>query len=355
VKSGALEALARWLRSGHPPEPPLAHAELERLVDIADSQRVAPLLYAAVVDRDEWPESALARLRDRHHASFARGARQLELVGAVLEAFERRGVRALPLKGAAVAESFYDSIADRPMADVDVLVLAGWSEAVALLKGQGLELLDRADHAWTFRDAQGQLLELHHSVTSCPGLYPLDAEGLWQRSLRGAGQVGRRPAAEDLLVQLALHAAFQHALMLTLGQYLDFKRVVAAPLFDSERFRSLAFAAKAGRAVAASFAVAEALVGLDLAPELSDWVRERRPPALSRWLASELQDPLAFVQPGPLPLMRVRWSLLQGRRWELLARTLSPRSPGSQPALPIRLFRMLERAVGLVWRWLILR
>jgi hypothetical protein len=355
VERGALEALARWLRGGRAPEPP-APASAERFVDVADAQRVAPLLYAAVAGRGDWPEPVLARLRERHHTSFARGARQLELVGAVLEAFEAAGVRALPMKGAALAESVYASVADRPMADVDVLVLQGWSEAVSALKGRGLELLERADHAWMFRDRKGGVLELHHSVTSCPGLYPVDAEGLWRRSRAGAGRVRRRPGPEDLLLQLALHTAFQHALTLTLGQYLDFKRLVAAEPPDPERFRSVAEASGGVGAVAASFAVAEALVGLDLDPGLRDWVRERRPPALSRWLSSSLEEPLRFVQPGPAPLVRVRWGLMKGRRWQLLARTLAPLPPGSPTSPPaVRLLRALIRAGGLTWRWVLRR
>jgi hypothetical protein len=354
VGRGALEALVRWLRSGRAPEPP-AGADAERLVEVAEQQRVAPLLYAAVAERDDWPAAAVARLRDRHHASFAQGVRQLALVGAVGEAFERANVRALAMKGAALAESVYDSVADRPMADVDVLVLAGWDDAVAALKGLGLGELDRADHAWSFRDPEGGILELHHSVTSCPGLFPLDAEGLWRRSRTGTGQVRRRPGPEDLLVQLALHAAFQHALGLSLVQYLDFKRLASAESLDPGRLRSAAEAAAAGPAVAASLAVADALLGLELDPGIRDWARDRRPTALAGWLTSSLEDPSGFVEAGPRPLVRVRWGLSQGRRLQLVLRTLSPPSPGRRPSAVRRLLQALARTAGLAWRWLILR
>jgi len=218
-----------------------------------------------------------------------------------------------------------------------------------------MEELGRADHAWTFREKDGVALELHHSVTSCPGLYPVDAGGLWERSRAGSGQVPRCPGAEDLLVQLALHAAFQHALMLSLGQYLDFKRLLAAPSFDPERFERVAEQARAGPAVAASFAVADALVGLDLSPGLRSWVEARRPRALERWLASGLRDPLVFVLPGPHPLVRVRWGLLRGRRLRLLACTLAPRQPGARPTLVLQALQVMARARGLVTRWLMPR
>jgi len=148
----------------------------------------------------------------------------------------------------------YDSVAERPMADVDVLVLEAWPEALAVLADLGLEEQARADHALAFGAPGGGTLELHHSVASCPGLHPLDAEGLWQRSSTAEGQVRRQPAAEDLLVQLALHAAFQHGLVLTLVQYLDFGRLLAAERPSPERVLEAAAASRATPALAASSA-----------------------------------------------------------------------------------------------------
>src|SRR4029450_5847578 len=90
----------------------------------------------------------------------------------------------------------------------------------------GFSVLARADHAWAFLDPlSGSVLELHHSVTSCPGLFPLDGPGLVARSREGSGQVRRLPAPEDLLVHLAMHASFQHGLVLSLVQWLHFRRL----------------------------------------------------------------------------------------------------------------------------------
>src|SRR4029453_16584303 len=91
----------------------------------------------------------------------------------------------------------------------------------------GFERADRADHAWSFVDPDTRsLVELHHSVTSCREVFGLDADALWRRARPAAGQVRRVPSAEDLLVQIAQHALFQHAGVLWLVQWLDIRRLI---------------------------------------------------------------------------------------------------------------------------------
>src|SRR4029077_6914730 len=127
----------------------------------------------------------------------------------------------LPLKGAALAESLYASVAERPMADVDALALDGWAASARALEDARFTGAERADHAWSFVDPVTRgLLELHRGVTSCPEVFPLDADGVWARSQAAPGQVARVPSAEDLLVHLAEHALFQHGGVLSLVQWL---------------------------------------------------------------------------------------------------------------------------------------
>src|SRR4029079_19671773 len=128
-------------------------------------------------------------------------------------------------KGAALAESLYASPAERPMADVDVLALDDWPSSVRALEDAGFACAERADHAWSFVDPMTRgLVELHRTVTSCGGVFPLDAGALWSRARPACGQVRRRPSSEDLLVQIAQHALFQHGGVLWLVQWLDLRR-----------------------------------------------------------------------------------------------------------------------------------
>src|SRR5262249_55596738 len=140
------------------------------------------------------------------------------------------------------------SPAARPMADVDALAIDDWRAAVRALGAAGFAVAEQADHAWSFVDpATGGLVELHRSVTSCPGVFALDREGLWARARRRSGQVRRVPSSEDLLVGLAQHAIFQHGGVLSLVQWLDFRRLRER---DPPEKNALAAAARGARATA---------------------------------------------------------------------------------------------------------
>jgi len=187
-------------------------------------------------------------------------------------------------------------------------------------------------------------VELHRSVVSAPGLFPLDPEGLWARSRVGRGQLRRLPSAEDLLLQLALHAAFQHGFVLSLVQWLDFRLVLERETIDPERLLALAAAARAEVPLAAALLVAEAVVSAPVPAAL----RRPLPAGLRRWLLPRLDSPLGFVSPHEPDLARVRWQLLAGRRAELLWRTLVlPETPEGEARLPAR----VAFALGRAWRF----
>lgn len=345
-----LACLRDWLVSGEPPHPRDSR-EAEALAGTAGQQGLAGLLRGVIGPADPWPALVRDGLRQAHRAALARGVRQLDLAARILALLEREGVRALPLKGAALAEALYASVADRPMADIDLLVLDDWPSSVRLVRGQGFREVARADHAQAFVDPQtGATLELHHSLTSCPGLFPLDREALWSRSRTSSGQVHRLPGPEDLLVQLSLHAAFQHGLVLSLVQYLDFRRLLERSPIDPEQLRAIASASRAETVVAAALAAAEAVVGAPVPAELASLLGVR-PPALARGLAAGLRDPLAFVVPAVPELARVRWGLLAGRRLDLVRRTVLVHVPGPRAPLGARIVEALRRAMRLVVRW----
>lgn len=349
-----LQSLIGWLKTGRLPRPGSEPAS-ERLIEEATRQRVAPLLLAALEERaehaDGWSAAAMESLREHYHASFEQGAGQMDLASRLMHACESAGLRVLPMKGVALSEFAYDSVAERPMGDIDLLALDDWNKSVKVLEDGGLVAGERADHAWSFRDPHGQVVELHHSVTSCPGLFPLDREGLWRRREQTrAGLVPWRPGPEDLLVQLALHAAFQHALSLTLVQYLDFRRLVERSVISGSSLREVVSRSEAGPALAASLAVAEAVAGL---PPGEDevWPRSALPARLERWLRLRLSEPADLLL-QPAPVVRLRWELSRGRRWALARGTLAPPSPEHELTPWERARRIPVRASALIRRWL---
>jgi hypothetical protein len=172
---------------------PAGEPEAAACVAAAVEQGLAALLHEEVVRRGvPWPPAALSALRDAHRSALARGVRQLETARRVMELLAAQGLRALPLKGAAVAETLYDGVADRPMGDVDVLALDDFEAALNVLVTAGFRRGDADDHACALIDPErGVVVELHRSVTSCGRLFPLDAGGVWSRSRPGAGRVPR--------------------------------------------------------------------------------------------------------------------------------------------------------------------
>jgi hypothetical protein len=349
VESKVAADLVRALAAtGSVPELPPG-LSFQSLADLAEAQGLSGVLLRAVeADPRRWPAELLPALAGARRRRLVRALGQLRLARHVLDLLAERGIRALPLKGAVLAETVYDLESDRPMSDVDVLCLERWPDAVAVLREAGFVEVDHGDHAWAFAEpASRELVELHRSVTSCPGLFPLDAEGLWRRSRPGRGQISRLPSAEDLLAQLALHAAFQHALVLSLVQWLDFRRVLERESIETDRLLAVAGAASAEIPLAAALLVAEAVVGAPLPPPLRDVLRQRLPRGLRRWLEPRLAEPLAFTPPRAADHVRLRWELVRGprRRAELVWRTLFvPEGPDGKVSLLGRLGRAAARA-----------
>jgi hypothetical protein len=322
---------------------------------LAESERqgLVGLLAAAPGFLEALPEGVRGRWTAAARAQFVRGVLQLDLGARAMRALDDAGLRALPLKGAALAGRLYATPGDRPMADVDLLVLDDPVAAERALGALGFTRVERADHALALRETRsGGILELHRSFTSCPGLFPVDADGLWARREDRPGVVPRAPALEDLLVAAALHAAFQHGFALSLVQFLDFRRLLEASP-DLDRTLAAAAASRAEGALLLSLAAARAVVG---APFPEDWRRAleaRAPAALGRRAqALEGRDPLALFAPEAPALAPLRLALAHGRRLELVSLTLSPPAwPGeSRPGRAARVRASLRRLVRIVSR-----
>ena len=347
----ALRALlGQWLVTGELPAAP-DEALASLLVEVAREQGLAGLLHQGIGEqRVCWPDATRVALRRAEQEDFAFGVRQLDTASRVQDLLGARGVRCLPLKGAALAERLYDSVAHRPMADVDLLVLDEWSRAVTLLEEAGLAEQGRADHARAFLDpASGTVVELHRGVTSCARLFPLDLDATWRRSRRGAGLLKQVPSSEDLLVHLALHAAFQHGLVLRLVQFLDFRRLLEREPPEPALLAQVATGARAQRAVALALEAARAIVAVPIGPGLEKLINAWLPNSLRRYLASKLgADPSALLSPTEPALAWLRWQLAAGRRIALVRETLSPSL--SSFSSPTGLGAAV-RAFGLARRW----
>ncbi len=319
-KTAAL--LRELVLEGALPEAP-ADISLADLGEDARRQGLGGLVLDALESgRASWAEPLRQDLLAVRRRTLIRTLGQIALAARTTALLEAHGIRSLPLKGVTIAETVCRVEADRPMSDTDLLALDRWGDALELLCGSGFTLVDRGDHAWALRDPESPLvLELHRSLTSAPGLFPYDFEGLWARRRKGRAQLAFVPSPEDLLLQLALHASFQHGFVLSLVQWLDFRRLLERESIDWDRLQALAAAARAETPLIGALLAAEALVAAPFPPELRPLVT-RLPRGLRAWLSARIAVPLGFVSPARQSLGRARWLLLAGRRAALVWRTL---------------------------------
>jgi Uncharacterised nucleotidyltransferase len=336
--------LARWLATGEFPAVAPSDADAGVLAGAAVEQGLASLVHDAITEqRLLWPRAAELTLRRAAEDDFTRGVRQLDTAGRIQDLFAAGGIRCLPLKGVALAERLYGSVAHRPMVDVDLLVLDNWSEAVRLLTNGGFRPDRRADHAAAFVHSHlGVVVELHRHITSCARLFSLDVDGVWNRSVSGHGLVKRVPSAEDLLVQLALHAAFQHGLALRLVQFLDFRRLLERQPPDPVVLDRIIVDGPARRAVALALEAARVFVSAPIDRVLGDLIDTWLPRPLRRYL-----DRFIVLSPTEPPLAWIRWQLTAGHRAMLIRETVGH---GSSVFSTSGLFGAV-RALRLAARW----
>jgi hypothetical protein len=353
VSKSARASLRDWLVSGITPAP-VGDLEAQRLLGEAGRQGLLGLLAAVPEFPGRLPVDVREEWRRSVHRLLARGVHQLDLASRVWHRLEAAAHRPLPLKGAALAERLYASVAERPMADVDMLVLDDPAGAVRLLVEDGFSVVERAEHAVALRDRRsGGVVELHQSLTSCPGLFPLDRDGLYARRVKRTGTVPVAPSPEDLLVSLSLHAAFQHGFGLTLVQFLDVRRLLEREEVGAPAILELAEATSACGAVLLTLAAARVVVGADPASTLMSALEAKVPRSLRRRADALAEgDPLRLVAQARLSLARARWDLAQGRRMALLLHTLRPETwPGEpRPGLVGALAGGLRRAGRLFGR-----
>ena len=326
--------------------PPADAAAARALVDRALEQSVVALLDEAVSRSPQgWPADVRDELRGRHRARLFDGVQRQALARRVSRRLRESGIRTLALKGMALLNFVYDSPAERPMADVDLLAIESFDEAVGRLEQDGFLALDRGAHATALREPDsGGILELHRDLTSCRGFFPLDKPALWQRR-RETNDLAR-PSAEDLLVQLAIHAAFQHGFAISLVQWLDFRRCFERTAPDPALVLERARESRAEACLFAALALAAHVVGCAAPRQLVSGLDRCSPASIRRAVARALgRDPLLLLTPSsPIDLLRWRFSLASGRRTSFLAKTLRPE--GGAESLGARAARLTTRLLA---------
>ena len=192
------------------------------LFDLADRHGVQPLLHQALAGVDEVPIEERRALTQSFHANLHKALFLSRELIRVVDHLSTIGIRVLPYKGLALAETIYGDIALRQSGDIDLLIrphdLPRLRDAVRDLgytpHTSFSDIEERAylqtGYECAFDGLAGRnLLEAQWAIQ--PRFYAVDfdLEGLFERAvdIRVAGRSMQTPCNEDLFVVLSLHAA----------------------------------------------------------------------------------------------------------------------------------------------------
>jgi hypothetical protein len=211
----------------------------------------------------------------------------------VVQELADRGVRAVVLKGVALANSIYRDPEIRSFADVDVLVEPGlFPAAVEVLVSRGAHReLPEVRPGFDARFAKdvpvsvdGMAVDLHRTLIQGPlGVrIPVAELVAASRPLQlGDGALNvLAPCDAYVVAALTAGAADVPARLLTLRDLLELER---APDFDDEAVRRAARRWGVEAAVARAIVVLDAVLRPDRPPALLPWARSFRPAALDRF------------------------------------------------------------------------
>lgn len=236
----------------------------------------------------------VAAFRDEYAASVIMAERRRALLGEMIRAFARDGLRAALIKGSAFVGTIYPDPAERPMNDIDLLVprtqLPAAMRAMLALGFERVGLSRKLSgyyHAIAFARA-GMMVELHRNIVG-HGRTGIRIGEVWRRAVPdplGSGADRLEPLDELLIC--AVHIA-RHELAVPVINYVDVARLWAR-LDEPARlaFRARARVYRVERACAAVLAMTELLArgergapdigpGSAILPTTDDVLRGGRP------------------------------------------------------------------------------
>lgn len=173
--------------------------------------------------------AGVATFRQDHVQSALHWARIEQDLPPITRALEAAGVPVAPVKGVAYATTLYDTPAERPMNDIDLLVPPDCvTTAQQVLREQGLTPVSSAvlHHAEPWMRGSDLMIDLHWNIIA-PGRSRIDLDAVWSRTVPTAWPEGSRALEpSDLLVFHLVHL-IRNGLRLPLVNVIDADRLCA--------------------------------------------------------------------------------------------------------------------------------
>ena len=192
------------------------------LIEIASYHGTIPLLFwnLSRLAPDDVSKTTLEQLKASYNAI---ACWNLSLTGELLKLlslFRERGIRALPLKGPALAASAYGNLSLRQFCDLDILVpkedmlkakevliMHGYHPKLDLTADEETAYLE-SHHDYKFvRSKDSMVVEIQWGVTQRSFAFPFDFEDAWKHRevISVAGASAPNLAPEILLLMLCVH------------------------------------------------------------------------------------------------------------------------------------------------------
>lgn len=207
----------------------LPQVDATRLLKLAELHRVGALLghHLKQLPAGQALAPLLGALRQRHTANALRTLSNARDLLQLTDRLASRGVRALPIKGTALAQALYRDPALRQPGDIDLLVDAadvpvahallvaeGYTESVGYAtlgaRRQAWLLRQHKDIEFIRRGAAVQVVDLHWRLVRNAAVWDVPFDDLWQRGADTpvGPRVLRVLSREDRLLYLCAHGSF---------------------------------------------------------------------------------------------------------------------------------------------------
>jgi hypothetical protein len=265
--------------------------------------------------RETMPPEESLRWGDLVRANALRALRLTAALRAIVERFDQSGIPVLGFKGPALARLLYGDVSLRSYCDLDLFVRREHvTESAGLLEGLGIRGLFRGTpaqerlhlrncHALSFASAEsGMLVDLHwglfpHERGSCG-----DPEELFRRAqnIELEGRPLRTLGPEDTLIHLCAHGAEDR--WGRLSQVADLAALLASREWDGASLLGRAEELGRRRSLLLGLALAEALAGANLPPEVAAARRAER--GLECLFRRARVGLVALRPPDPAPTLR---------------------------------------------------
>jgi len=314
----------------------------QRLFSLADREHADPILRRRLNEIEDlvMPEAAAEQLRRQAMVAEFHVTHLERRLHEALDILDRAGIEAVVLKGAALAYMVYQSFADRPMGDIDLLCDPdNVKEARALLRPSGWDwsqdpavearyqnhhhLPPLGDQAGT-----GLRLELHTSLFPAGHPFPGFGEDFVANRHPVAAR-NRLISTPDLLFHLlhiCVHFAWSHVMQVGAWRAMrDVDTIVRHGTIDWEAFADHARRYQAETCCYWTLRLARTITDAPIPDTVCEVLRPRYPNAVLSWLE---QRYLRLMLPTEALVRSVRFDRIV---WQL---GINPKRTGPDQRLP---------------------